>query len=253
MSPYQEPLLVLNGLNFSIEGMDFQIDSLVIANGELYLYEIKNHSGHYYYRDNAIYNKGGYRVRNPLGQADRSAELLYNYLLNRGYHLKVHLFVVFIHPDFIFNDLPPHTSYLFPNQLAAHFHNLSNQSRGSNQRDMQLAQEILQLHDEYYRPKNLPVYPFDQLEKGIFCPQCFSKAHTDSRQNRCCPTCGYIESIKSAIKRNIEEYRFLFPNSPLTTNVIYEWCGQIYSRRRIYLVLKENFQSHLKGPCRYYT
>lgn len=251
--PFSESSVVLKGLHVHQKEMDFQVDSLFIANNRCHLYEIKNYAGTYFFKENSIYSQSGFRIRNPLNQADRSEEYLHNIFWRNSLRVPIEKFVVFINPTFQLNSLPPTSRFLFPNQLAYHFKTYFPPHYEISKRDQKIGKVLLDLHDEYYPARNLPDYTFAQLEKGIMCPACFSKQHSNTRQNRTCTHCGHTETIMCAIKRSIEEILLLFPHIKLTTRLVYEYCGSVYSKERIRLVLKRFFQKHSIGYGRYYT
>ncbi|WP_051258348.1 nuclease-related domain-containing protein [Atopococcus tabaci] len=252
MAPYFKHDVVLNGLNLKNGNAEFQTDTVVVTAKRVLLYEVKNYSGAYHYRDGSFYSESGYRMRNPLGQADRADSLLYNLMLNRGYQLTTAFYVVFINPNFSIEKLPPNPALLFPNQLHSHFRSVATPHNDQKHQQLHLAQEILKLHNDDYRPHNLPDYRFDELKKGIFCPKCFSTRHTDTRKMRTCLKCGHIETITHSIQRSSKEFSLLFPDVPLTTNLIYEWIAHMYSKRRVRYALKAIYQSCLTGPRTYY-
>lgn len=253
MEPYHESGIVLNGLNLSNGDYEFQVDSCIVLNDVLYLYEVKNYSGSYYYKDGQIYSQSGYLLLSPLGQTDRSMVHFHNKLRSLGFRVQIKPYVVFVHPKFSIHSLPPNDSILFPNQLHSHFQYIFSRSGTPTKKDVQLANHILALHNENYRPKNLPEYRWEDLRKGILCPECFSFEHADTRQTRFCVACGHKETIADAILRSAKEIWLLFSDMRLTTNLVWEWCGGIYSKERIRIVLKKNFQSHLSRRMTYYT
>ncbi|WP_277631378.1 nuclease-related domain-containing protein [Atopococcus tabaci] len=253
MEPYHKTGIVLNGLNLSNGDYEFQVDCCVVLNEILYLYEVKNYGGSYYYKDGQIYSQSGYLLLSPLGQTDRSMVHFHNKLRSLGFRVQIKPYVVFVHPDFFVHSLPPNDSFLFPNQLHAHFKHMFSQGGQETIKETRLANQILALHNENYRPKNLPEYRWEDLQKGILCPECFSFEHADTRQNRFCVACGRKETIADAILRSAKEILLLFPDLRLTTNLVWEWCGGIYSKERIRIVLKKNFQSHLSRRMTYYT
>lgn len=90
-----------------------------------------------------------------------------------------------------------------------------------------------------YRAHNLPHYEYDAIRKGICCPQCASFDGGHTRQLRICLTCGHKETAIQAIRRTAEEFELLFPAMVATPAQIHDWCGGIYSYRRIYGALRE--------------
>ncbi|MER2173693.1 MAG: nuclease-related domain-containing protein [Carnobacterium sp.] len=253
MNQFHQSGLALNDLVLNYRDTVFQIDSLYITNDSIYLYEVKNYAGSYFYKEDSFFTESGYQILNPLRQIDRSVTYLQNVLLRLGYRLPIHPIIVFINPEFTLYSLQPNKHFLFSYQLPKHLSALSNQNFSIKQEHSNLANKLKKLHNEDYRPDNLPTYQLGQLKKGILCSICFSLSHTDTRQNYLCTACGHKETITTAIERSIKEYKLLFPDNLMTTSQIYEWCGKNYSRKRIRMVLKLNYQSHLSRKMTYYS
>lgn len=49
--------LILNDLLFQINNTTFQIDTLIIISDSVYLYEVKNFDGDFYFKSNRFYKK----------------------------------------------------------------------------------------------------------------------------------------------------------------------------------------------------
>ena len=253
MGQFNQSGYVLNDLVLNYKDTVFQIDSLFIANDSIYLYEVKNYTGSYFYKEDSFFTESGYQILNPLRQIDRSVTYLQNVLLRLGYRLPIHPMVVFINPEFTLYSILPNKHFLFSYQLPKHLSTLSNQTLSIKQEQLNLAHKLKELHNEDYRPDNLPIYQLGQLKKGILCPICFSLSHTTTRQNYLCTACGHKETITTAIERSIKEFKLLFPDNLMTTSQIYEWCGKNYSKERIRIILKKNYQSHLSRHMTYYS
>ncbi|HLR68713.1 MAG TPA: NERD domain-containing protein, partial [Virgibacillus sp.] len=58
-----------------------------------------------------------------------------------------------------------------------------------------------------------------------------------------CQKCGYAELMSRAVLRSIKEFKVLFPNEKITTNIIHDWCKVVKSKRRIRNVLRSNFDN----------
>ena len=244
---------IVNDLFLRNKDTDYQMDSILILNKQLIIYEVKNYTGEYRYENGSLFSKNGYSLQNPVDQVNRKKSYLNNWLLNNGYSYKTKAYVVFINSDFYIYNLPPTNAILFVGQLDRHFNTLVNMNQSVNARDKKLAQALANQHNGNYRPDNLPSYSFNQLKKGIFCPKCFSFKHTDTRENRICTTCRHKEKIADAIYRSALEFQLLFPEIPISVSTIYEWCGGVYSKKRIKYALKTHMTCHNKGPKSYYN
>ncbi len=253
MKEAQLPGLIINDLLISTRDTQYQIDSLLITADHIYLYEVKNYTGTYHHRNGSLFSESGHALQDPLAQANRKRAYLYNLLLNFGHQTEITSYVVYINTDFYIYSLPLNQSVLFLGQLPNHFHDLVKKTPSVTDQIKKIADKLLRLHDHNFRPPNLPEYTFDQLQKGILCPKCFSFQHSGSRQFCLCSECGHQEKTAEAIHRSIKEFRLLFPELILTKQFIYEWCGGSYSKSRIRDVLKNNYHMHIIGRGSYYS
>lgn len=245
--------LIINDLLLKSTDTYYQIDSLLITTDHLYLYEIKNYTGTFQFRDGNLYSESGHMIQSPMAQADRKKAYLHNLLLKYGYPTTISAFVVYINPDFYIYSLPQTDSIIFSGQLATHFKDIKNSSPFLSDSSFKLADKLVSLHEECYCPPNLPEYELTQLRKGIRCSHCFSFEYTASRQFLYCSDCGCQEKTALAIERSIEEFRLLFPDSRITKRAIYTWCGSLCSESRIQDVLSKKYYTHHAGRGTYYS
>ena len=248
----QQSGFIVNDLFLSSKDTNYQMDSILVLNKHLFIYEVKNYTGEYCYENDSLFSKNGYNLQNPVDQVNRKKFYIHNWLLNNGYSHKVEAHVVFINPDFYIYNLPPTNAILFAGQLERHFKGLVKMNPSVQSQTKKLALALAHQHNGNYRPDNLPFYGFDQLKKGIFCPKCFSFEHTDTRQKRICTMCGHTEKIVDAIYRSVLEFQMLFPEIPVSVSVIYEWCGGKYTKPRIRRVLSQKMTKYSNGPMTYY-
>ncbi|WP_313466736.1 nuclease-related domain-containing protein, partial [Carnobacterium sp.] len=81
--------LILNDLLLKEQGKMVQIDSLVLVGDTIYLYEVKNYSGNYDYKDDALHAQSGFVVTDPLTQIHNSQPFLYNLVRKLGYRMEI--------------------------------------------------------------------------------------------------------------------------------------------------------------------
>lgn len=248
----QQQGFVVNDLFLSSKETNYQFDSILILNKQVNIYEVKNYTGAYRYEDGTLFSKTGYSLQDPISQVNRKKSYLHNRLLTEGYSHNINAYVVFINPDFYIYKLPPTDSILFSGQLERHFNEVTRSTQSVGAHDKNLAQSLINQHNENYRPNNLPSYHFKELKKGILCGNCFSFDSTDTRQTRICASCGYKEKITDAIYRSVLEFQVLFPEIPITVSTIYEWCEGVYTIARIRRLLNKKMTKHSNGPMTYY-
>ncbi|MFA1820301.1 nuclease-related domain-containing protein [Virgibacillus oceani] len=91
----------------------------------MYLFEVKNHNGDYFYDSGKFYNnKSNTENINPLHQLKRKETLLHQLLLKLGYNLPINGSVIFIHPEFI--SATPHQSHYLPDADSSVFKTTEN-------------------------------------------------------------------------------------------------------------------------------
>ena len=237
--------LILNDLLLKQNNTLFQIDTLLITQDSLYLYEVKNYEGDYYYDSDRLYKKNQKEIINPLIQLNRTESLFRQLLKHLGYPTSIFASVVFINPEFTLYQSPLNKPFIFPTQINRHLKELNTVPSKLTDDHKRLADKLLSLHvmDSPYR--ELPSFEYNELRKGVICGECLSFLNSVKGMQFSCSNCGHREEIATAVMRNVREFRLLFPDHKLTTNIIHEWCKEIVSKRRITRILQKNFK--IKG------
>lgn len=233
---------ILNDLLLKANNTTFQIDTLIITAETIYLYEIKNYKGDYYYEADKFFRKPKTEITNPLYQLERSRSLLRQLIHKYGFNLPIHASVTFVNPEFTLYQAPLDKPIIFPPQINRHLNRINAIPTPLNQRHQRLAEKLISLHMEDSPFSQLPSYDFDQLRKGITCCKCGSFNITVQTRNCNCMKCSYNEPVKDAIMRSVKEFKILFPDQKITTSKIHEWCQVVESQKRIRKILDQNFQ-----------
>lgn len=240
--------LILNDLLYEVNKTFFQIDSVLISQGTLFQFEVKNYEGDYYIDGDKWLTLSGSTIKNPLHQLERSETMLKQLLQNSGYNMHIEPYLIFINPNFHLYNAPINQSIIFPTQLSRFLDKLNRTSSKLNERHSKLAEYLVSVQSFQSPYKRLPNYEYDQLSKGICCPRCSGFMDETLK----CGKCGFEESPAAAILRSVEEFRWLFPDGKITTNGIYEWCKGNVSRKVIWNTLSKNFKLEGHGKSAYY-
>jgi hypothetical protein len=233
--------LLLNDLLFKINNTVFQIDSLIITAAVLHFYEVKNFEGDFYYESDRLYTKSKTEINNPLNQLNRGVSLFRQLLQSLGFNMKIDPSVVFINPAFTLYQTPLDKPFIFPTQIDRYLNSLDKTSTKLSNKHKQLAAQLVSLHCTDSPYKQLPVYNFEGLRKGVICLKCASFSIAVEGHNCVCGECGCVEKVGEAVMRSVKEFQLLFPEMKINTNVIYEWCGDLLSKKRIRNVLEKSF------------
>lgn len=231
---------ILNDLLFEYNGTTFQIDSLLITSSAIYLFEIKNFEGDYSIRDELWFYGTNSEIRNPLLQLRRSESLLRQLLTKHKVNIPVESYLVFINPNFFLYNAPTDLPAIFSSQLDRFLIKLANTIPKSTPRQHKITEILLSQHIKDFPLKRMPVYNLDSLHKGIPCFKCSGWMKPSDRSNLICDKCDKTEKIDHAVLRSIDEFQFLFPSHKITTNIIFEWCEVIQSKRVIRRILGQH-------------
>ncbi len=248
----QSECLVLNDLLLNLGKTTFQLDTIIITSNKVYLFEVKNYEGDHFYEEDKMFKLPKTEVTNPLHQVRRAETLLKQLLHRLGYNIPVEGLVVFISPEFTLYQAPRDIPFVFPTQIKQFLKQFDSNTLRLSNNHMRLAEKLLSLHIQENKYSNLPEYHYDQLKKGITCTKCNSFLLTVHGRNIKCNECGYLEPISTAILRSINEFKLLFKDKKVTTNIIYDWCRVIDSKKRVQRVLDMNFQIVSKRKWTYY-
>jgi hypothetical protein len=248
--PLSSHCLVLNDLQLEFRKSSFQVDTLLICTDKIRLYEVKNYEGVHTWADDKLLKSTGVYLENPWVQLQRTKVKLELLLQSLSCQMKVEAYVVYINPEFTLLEAKADGNYLLPSQVPLHFRSLQTKETPSFEQ-RRLAERLLQLHNPDYPPHMKPVYCYEDLRKGIGCPACGTVAEAFHGHFIKCQTCGERMNVKKAIKKNIEDFRLLFPDEKLTTNRMLDWCGS-GDKDRIYRILRESYQPKGNAHGRYY-
>ncbi|MBT2643723.1 NERD domain-containing protein [Bacillus sp. ISL-41] len=244
--------LILNDLLFEQNQSHFQIDSLMISQSLTYLFEVKNFEGEYYFDGDTFRKINGTEVKNPLLQLERNVSLLRQFFNSIGFKILIEPYLIFVNPDFTLYQAPLNRRIILPTNLNRFIHHINNQKSDLNYQHSRLSETLLSSHLTKSPFSKIPRYEYAQLRKGVFCHSCGAVMEEYSGVILTCKKCGRHENTKEALSRSIEDHRILSPTKKISTNTIYEWCGEILPKPVIRQVLKENYSVSGYGQWSYY-
>ncbi|UTR11820.1 NERD domain-containing protein [Evansella sp. LMS18] len=246
--------LILGDLLFEQNNTTFQIDTLLLSQKTIYLFEVKNFEGDYYIKNGDWYRKStGKAITNPVHQLKRCETLLRSLLHSRNIRMEIEPYLVFTNPLFTLYQAPLDLSAYFPAQLNSLLKKLNQAPSELNGSHQQLAQFLLSKHviDSPY--KRLPGYRYEDLQKGVTCRKCMSLKVTKTKYTTICTNCRHEEKNTSCILQATKDLKLLFPDRLLTLNAVDHWCDHLYSRKAIKSVLRLNYKLINKGKNSYYV
>ncbi|MFC4322337.1 nuclease-related domain-containing protein [Litchfieldia salsa] len=240
---------ILIDLQFEINRTTFQIDSLMIHQESIYLFEIKNFEGDYCYDIDIFNTTSGKEYKNPLDQLKRSKSLLRQLLQNIGCKFTIEAYVIFVNPEFTLYQAPPALPFIYPTQINRFLKKLQIQPSNLKDYHQSLADKIISLHISKSSYSLFPTYEYQQLKKGITCNVCYSISTSILGKQALCTNCGNKEKVDSAIIRSTQEFKLLFPDQKVTSSKIHEWCKIIESQKKINRTLNKHLTKI--GDCKW--
>ncbi|WP_051912425.1 nuclease-related domain-containing protein [Carnobacterium funditum] len=246
--------LVLNDLYLNVRGKRFQIDTLLITAKNLYIYEVKNFAGEYYYENEKMYfGRTKKEVFDPLYQINHAESALRQLLDQMGYNLGIKKFIVFVNRNFTLFQAPLNSGMVLPGMLTSHFSMINDISDRLNQTHFRFAKEIKPMHMEDFTLHNVPFYEDKLLKKGIICFYCGSFIDCFINNRTCfCKSCNKKELISKTVIRHAQEYKRLFPEQRITTSAIAKWCDHQVAPSRIRYIFNQQLIAKGTGRWRYY-
>jgi len=236
------PSYLLYDLLLESNNSTFQIDTLMITQDPLFLFEVKNYEGDFYYEDRRFFSLTTKKeIQNPLLQLERCESLLRSLLQSLGYRMMIESYVIFINSKFHLYQSPLNQPIIYPNQLPDFMSRLNRRSSTVNGRHKGLAEKLISLHQTESPYDKYSKYTIDRIKKGLICAVCHAFEVFCFGRHLQCGVCGYQEGIDSAVLRCVREIQLLYPNEKITTNLVFEWCGGIITKQPIGRVLKQNF------------
>lgn len=244
--------LILSDLLFQWNNTYFQIDSLLVSNDKIYVFEIKNYEGDYYIEGDQWFSLSGNEINNPLQQLQRTESLLRQLLRSIRVTLPIESYVVFVNPEFTLFQAPRNLSVILPTQTNRFLQKLSKITPNLGQVHYDLVKKLSTLHITESPYTRVPSYQFQKLKKGIYCNKCHSFSLTLIERKLVCQCCRSEETVESGVMRAIKEYSELFPKRRITVQAINEWCGTGLTKRTIGWTMKKNLELVYKGGHSYY-
>ena len=249
--------MILNDLLLKMNQTTFQIDSMIVTSDCIYVFEVKNYEGDFYYdsETDKIFSKSKtLEIVNPLIQLKRSDTLLRQLLQSFGFSgLRIHSTVVFVNPHFTLYQAPLDKPFIYPTQIERFFEQLNeNKKSRLTSKQRMLVEKLLSLHLVESQYSQIPTYGYEELRKGITCGECGSFLVAVEGRNCVCMGCGGVEPVSSAVMRSVREFQMLFPGEKITTKRIVDWCVIVESSKSVRTILENNLNAVGDNRWTYY-
>lgn len=189
-------------------GSYYQMDTLILTNRYVLLFEIKNIRGILEFRQNPDHMIRTYegieeKMNCPIHQLNRNHHALSKLLHTHYPQLPIYSAIVFTNSNTRITSYPHKTQILYKNQIEYHLSKLNQSQEKYDKKQFQQLVRTLRALDRNFVPTSLVArYSIDQsiLKRGVFCKECHSKMLPLDTHFRCV-VCNTID--KDALKRSL--------------------------------------------------
>lgn len=215
-----------------------QYDFLVIHNGHLIHFDVKNFSGYYTYSGQNFISEHGYVIKDPLSQLSRAHMKLIQFCSKHQLHYKLSSYLIFINENFQVTGFNGHNQILFHRDLPQL---VSSLTHPPNESDIKTMEYIARHHKHHSRYERIKYYPFNELRTGIKCPECrvFLRNFHDKERRLICG-CGRKISKSEAVHIAFDCISLL-KNDAVKTSEIAAFTG--IGHTTIKNIMRKHYQS----------
>ncbi|MCU7558128.1 nuclease-related domain-containing protein [Macrococcus capreoli] len=221
------------------ESSKAQFDFVVIGEGTVYHFDVKNYSGIYTYIDGLFKKENGSVDQTIMTQLKRADIILSQFLMRNGYRYHHESRIVFVNESFRLKNFNGDSCIKFPNQVHDIINHLK-QLGPPTQEDYRLARALIEANDPDVR--RFAYYNFESLRKGYKCPKCKRYGRVTVLPNRKTVVCVCERKMaKSDYITECARQMWILKNAPFKIQEIAAWSG----------CDKKTVQRALKKYCHY--
>jgi hypothetical protein len=166
--------LVLHDLLLETNNTFFQINTMLISQKTIQIFEVKNYEGDYFIEADKWYSVSQKEINNPIEQLTRSTSLLRRLLQDLGIECSIKCHLVFINPEFTLYHAPMNLPIIFHSQLNRFIKNFNKSLSKLNQSHTNLTKKIMKKNLIQSPYTIIPKYSYKHIEKGMLCLACNS-------------------------------------------------------------------------------
>ncbi|WP_409253241.1 nuclease-related domain-containing protein [Bacillus sp. SCS-153A] len=253
LEPVLEDRILLPDMQFMPNSTFVQIDTILLTSKLIYSFEVKNYEGDHMLEGDELLRTDGTDTKNPILQLKRNEPVLRKILDNLGCKIPIRSIAVFVNPSFYLYNAPVDLPIIYPTQLKRFIEKLNYTPSFLKKTHTELAKNLISSTVAENPYVQLPDYRYDELRKGIVCPDCGRFYGEYVRSTLTCSSCGGRENAYSAVLRTIEEFKLLFPDDKITISRAMDWCSIVKSPDTMQRILVSNLKLIKTGRGSHYV
>lgn len=221
----QDACIYLTDLNYIINYTQIQIDSILIIENSMYIFEVKYYNFDLTFDGELYYYVNGEQFHALNNQLDKIRRLMYTV-----FEYKVDKIV--IKPFFVNKNQTIYSKHREQFLTMENYKAFFNSIKKSTFYNEAVAAELINMRkpNEFDKPLEIP---YHEVEKGAYCPSCYHKLIKHTTRKFQCTHCDATFSSREIIEASFKDLPILFPNVVITTALLYDWFGGLMSERNL--------------------
>jgi len=190
------------------DGEYAQYDFIVIGDGTVYIFEIKNNSGPYRYDRGNIVNRHHVVIKDYRPQLERAHTMMEHFLRTHGVMMKVVSRIVFINDSFSLAGFNGDARMVFHGQLQQVVNHLKKIKPSTY--DYEVGQMLVGAHVDKYPYQNVRQVEVDVIDPRLRCQSCRQLiAEIDTMKKYITCSCGRKVRREDIMLANLREFVLL--------------------------------------------
>lgn len=245
-------VMVIPDLKTKINHSSVQVDTIVIAGNTVYLFEVKNYEGEYYFEEGRFFFCNGEEYNSPLKQIEKIELAIRQLLRSWGSNFRIEYYVVFVNPSMGLTQMRRTDPIIMPHQLDRRFSTFRKNAPYATAADRRMGERLVGLHDQSLSFIDIPDYDVTAMGQGMRCRGCNGLDTVIVRRKCLCRTCGRIEPMHTSILDAAKDYRLIHRVNKINVPDIEEFCGGMVSQKSIRTALNKEYDHIAKSNYSYY-
>lgn len=221
----------------------FECDFILITRHAIYVFEIKNYFGKFFYKNGQSYSRGRAITYNPINQA-RNVRLHLQNIMG-SYTVKGALVFIGEHNQVCIKDALDDIAILETNEVYEFIQQIKREEQEYRGRYLNPQDILTHLQkfeiDPPYQPKPYTKEEMEKARSGIYCANCQQKVQVTRADYIKC-SCGLHESKEEAVIRTACEYGVLTYGEDFTISDIRAFVGNQASITYLRKILTKHFE-----------
>lgn len=240
-----------------VNGGPFEADLILLTNHRPYLFEVKNYTSDFKYKDGAVSFNNQIASNDPIYQTRRNRIKLEKICQMYSNPIQVNGALILVGID-NYTEIQSEVEAIDivkRTELRHFIEQIGEEERIYQGQPLNKKQVIKQLErfeiKQKYGPEVVSPERIKKLRKGVQCPYCDGFDVQINRKLTDCP-CGFKENREIAILRTVCEYGVLTFNKPLRVGELLDFLDGAVSKGNLLKILRKYFKEVRKGRYTYY-